>query len=179
MSDWKSIAYAVMSNHIHHALVAGRDPLRSWLGEAHGPFAEWINERQQRIGAVFVRGPNVIGIQPAGVASVVAYIHRNPVRAGVVAMANDTSWTSHRGYLDPSSKPAWLDTTLGMELMRFADPGAMDTWVNATPIDREQLDAFRIEARNPVGRPRIEATSDACGGELLRAMSTTENAKPA
>jgi hypothetical protein len=83
MSDWTSIAYAVMSNHVHHALVAGRDPLASWLGEAHGPFAEWNNERRKRIGSVFVRGPNVIGIQPTGIASVVAYIHRNPVRAHV------------------------------------------------------------------------------------------------
>ncbi|MGE3543333.1 MAG: transposase [Kofleriaceae bacterium] len=142
-----------MSNHIHLALIAGAARLASWIGAAHGPFAEWINERHNRIGSVFVRGPKSIGMRADGVARLVAYIHRNPVRAGIVARANESSWTSHHAYLQPATAPAWLDVARGLELMRFADANAMDAWVDATPIERLELDTLRLDPINRGGRP--------------------------
>ena len=82
-SDWLCLAYAVMSNHIHLALLAGEQPV-SWLRDAHSPFANWMNERHDRIGPMFVRGPKDKPVQPGGVGRLIAYIHNNPVRAGVV-----------------------------------------------------------------------------------------------
>lgn len=155
-SDWTSLAFAVMSSHLHHAVIAGRDPLKSWLGEAHGPYAEWINRRHDRIGAVFVRGPKAIPVRSDGLARLVGYIHRNPVRARVVGRAAETDWTSHRAYVGPDSAPAWLDVRRGLDLMGFADGAEFDRWVDATPITRAQLEDIRLE---PVrrGRPPIDA----------------------
>ncbi len=95
-TDWRCFSYAVMSSHIHLGLLSGEMPLVDWLRDAHSPFAEWINDRRDRIGAVFTRGPNLKEVREDGVGRVIAYIHRNPVRAGVVAAPRDSDWTSQR-----------------------------------------------------------------------------------
>lgn len=146
-SDWRCFSYAVMSNHVHLGLVAGSAPLADWLRPTHTHFAQWINERRDRIGAVFVKGPNFITIVPQGVPHVIGYIHQNPVRAGVVDDPRDSDWTSHRAYVGLAPRPPWLDIDLGLELGGFANGSAFETWSRETQVQRETLDAFR--ARPP------------------------------
>ena len=104
-TDWVCFAYAAMSSHVHLALVAGTMPLRAWMRPMHNLFADWINERRQRIGAVFVRGPEVTEVAPNGVSTLINYIHRNPVNAGVVASPEESDWTSHRAYVGRAATP--------------------------------------------------------------------------
>lgn len=139
-SDWSCLAYGVMSNHIHLAMVAGHDPLASWVRLVHAPFAEWMNRRRGRIGAVFARGPSDHGVHPQAVAKLIAYIHNNPVRAKVVAHAADSDWTSHRAYLGLSSRPEWLNIDEGFARAGFANPRDFDDWVSTAPADRADLD---------------------------------------
>lgn len=91
-SDWRCFCFAIMSNHIHLGLVEGTMPLRCWLKPMHTHYANWINAREQRIGAVFVRGPNVIDVLPDGASRLINYVHNNPVRAGVAPHATETGW---------------------------------------------------------------------------------------
>src|SRR5688572_20972862 len=70
-SDWKCIAYAVMSNHIHLALIAGMSPRAAWMRDANSPFGEWINRRRQRIGSVFVKKSGMWAVHPDEIANVV------------------------------------------------------------------------------------------------------------
>src|SRR5438067_2099143 len=56
-TDWRCLSYAIMSNHVHLAMVAGRDTLASWIRRVHSPFADWMNRSHERIGSIFVRGP--------------------------------------------------------------------------------------------------------------------------
>lgn len=108
-TTWRCLAFAVMSNHIHLAVIAGADPLAGWLRLVHSPFAELGNQTRGRIGAMFVRGPKTILVPDDGIARLVAYIHNNPVRAGVVDRARDSTWTSHRAYVGIDPSPPWLD----------------------------------------------------------------------
>jgi putative transposase len=130
-SDWRCIAYAVMSNHIHLAMIAGSMPRSTWLREAHSPFGEWINRRKERIGSVFAKGTYVCATDPAHVDVLIAYIHNNPVRAGVVSSAIESTWTSHRAYLGLSEPPSWLDIRQGVALIPPARQprSAFDEWV--------------------------------------------------
>ena len=127
-SDWRCFAYAIMSNHIHLGLVAGTETLASWIRPGHSQFADWINQRRERIGAVFVRGPNVRPVHRDGVARLISYIHCNPVRAGLVVDPRDSDWTSHQAYLGLSHRPSWLHIDLGIELAGFADAAELDAW---------------------------------------------------
>lgn len=151
-TDWRLFCFAIMSSHIHLGLVAGTEPLAAWLRPLHTRFAQWLNEQRQRIGAVFVKGPNVIGVEPAGPSRLINYVHRNPVRAGVVAHPSDSDWTSHRAYLGLAHTPRWLNVELGLELAGFADGSALGAWTDRVKIGRRDLEDVQVLRRN-VGRP--------------------------
>lgn len=146
-SDWQCIGYAVMSNHIHHAVVAGKQSLASWLRRAHSPFADFMNKDHDRIGPLFVRGPRALETPAQDVARLVAYIHNNPVRAKVVSVAAASTWTSHRAYLGLDTPPRWLDVDLGLRLCGFADPLELARFIELHPRDpaRESLERGSIQ----------------------------------
>lgn len=166
-SDWRCVSYAIMSNHIHLGVIAGRQSLASWLRPAHGDFAQWINAQRERIGAVFVRGPSRSMYQPGRVRHLIAYIHRNPVRAGVVEAAAQTDWTSHRAYLGLAHKPSWLDVELGLQLCGMKDGRELDAWVNASGVTRDEMEATRLDRPKAPGRQRVGVVAIVPQQELL------------
>jgi putative transposase len=155
-TDWRCFAYALMSSHVHLAFLAGDAPLADWLRPMHNVFANWLNDRLERIGAVFVRGPNVLGVQAEGVAKLVSYIHANPVRAGVVRRADESDWTSHRAYVGTGPRPSWLDVDLGLRLAGFSNGSTFGAWSASTIVRREHVDAYLIRRR------RGRASSNRC-----------------
>lgn len=132
-SDWRCIAFALMSNHIHLAMIAGQQPMESWTRATHAPFTYWMNRRHERLGPVIAHRPKDFRILMANVGSVVAYIHNNPVRAGLVKRAAESSWTSHGAYLGQSEIPGWLPVGEGLARAGFEDCHVFDEWVERTP----------------------------------------------
>jgi putative transposase len=157
VSDWRCFSYAIMSNHVHLGVLAGAASLASLLREAHAEFAERINA-QTRVGAVFVRGPRSLAVHPDGVATLIGYIHQNPVRAGVVSHPSDSDWTSHAAYAGLVEPPPWLDIELGLERARMPSGLALDRWVRATRLEREDMDRALVSPPRHAGRPRRAAT---------------------
>jgi hypothetical protein len=170
-TNWRCFAFAIMSNHIHLGLLAGSASLRSWLQPMHTAFANWINWRRERIGAVFVRGPNVVAVRPDGGARLINYIHYNPVRAGVVEAPSYSDWTSHRAYLGQTPTPRWLDVELGVELAGFNDRSGFAEWLEGSRIDRAELDAARVVPRRVRGRPAQRFQIGQPGGDVMGAGS--------
>jgi REP element-mobilizing transposase RayT len=161
MSDWRCLAYALMSNHIHLAMIAGEQTMERWLKRVHSPFANWLNERHGRLGPIFANRPNAWGVRQENVPDVIAYIHNNPVRAGVVRHARDSSWTSHNAYLQ-SAAPRWLDIAEGLDrCKRTAE--TFDAWVNGCDsvpnlepiagVHREARKRGAIELGTPIAEP--------------------------
>ena len=161
-SDWIWFSYALMSNHIHHGLVAGSRPLGSLLKSAHSAFARWMNERHSRLGPLFAERAASWEIRPANVAKVIAYIHNNPVRAGVVTRASESTWTSHRAYLGACTAPACLNVAeglarCGLEAVDFdafvAALGDQDTDPSLDGVRRAARRRGAIEVGTPVKEP--------------------------
>jgi REP element-mobilizing transposase RayT len=108
-SDLEIHAYALMPNHFHLLL-------RSWAGELSkgmaflsGRFAQRFNWRWGRDGPLFRgRFKSVLVENELHLDSLLAYIHLNPVRAGIVKSLNDVCGTSHRAYLGLDQTPSWL-----------------------------------------------------------------------
>ena len=147
-TDWRCLAYVVMSNHIHLAMVAGEQPLAIWAKRVHGPFARWMNARHDRLGPLFVRGPRDGAVPPDKVREVIAYIHNNPVRAGLVRRAAQSNWSSHQAYVGRVEHPAWLRVTEGLSRAGY-DANDFDRWVRSEPGDpcRPELGRIRKLAR--------------------------------
>jgi len=146
-TDWRCVAYCLMSSHIHLAMVAGRKPLSSWARRANSPFARFLNARHERFGSVFADRPDTWVIRPELEPRLLAYIHNNPVRAGVVPDAKASSWSSHRAYLGLVVGPDWLDIEDGLRRARVRDPASFAQLV------RSEVDArFEYPDLEPVQR---------------------------
>jgi len=150
-SDWRCLAYALMSTHIHLAMVAGSEPLGSWAKRVHCPFAETINLRFARVGPVFAHRPKDFAVLPHNERHVIAYIHNNPVAAEVVQAARDSRWTSHRAYAGMERPPRWLDVDLGLARCGFEDGTEFDHWVSKTPGESGETS---VDAVQRAIRPR-------------------------
>ena len=162
-TDWRCLAYCLMSNHLHFAMVAGHRSLDGWARRVNSPFAHWLNADHQRLGPVFADRPAVYQVAPEREAQVIAYIHNNPVRAGVVARARSSSWSSHPAYLGRVACPTWLHVAEGLRRAGCAnDPLTFDALVNrcaGESLDEPDVATVRREARRvgafEVGTPTV------------------------
>ncbi|HEY1548945.1 MAG TPA: hypothetical protein VGG28_14070 [Kofleriaceae bacterium] len=143
-SDWRCLAYALMSNHIHVAAVAGETPLATWSRRVNAPFALWMNERRGRLGPLFADRARDFAVAPSRTGLVLAYIHNNPVRAGVVATPAQTQWTSHRAYLGLDAQPRWLHVDEGLARAALVDGAEFDRYVCGEARDVKPADLRAI-----------------------------------
>ena len=131
-SDWRCLAYALMSSHIHFAMLAGSQALASWSRRVHSPFAAWMNEQHGRLGPVFAQSAKDHAIVPAKEAHLLAYIHNNPVRASVASTARESGWTSHRAYIGYETAPRWLHVDEGLARIGMSADD-FGSWVDREP----------------------------------------------
>ena len=180
-TDWRLLAYAVMSNHIHLCALAAELPSEHLIRRVHGGFAHWLNRRQGRLGPVFADRHRTIACEDAAVGALIAYIHNNPVRAGKAADAADSTWSSHRAYVGCEPAPEWLDIPTGLVLSGFAPTAAgrmaFDDFVAARrgqsrdpALSGDSPQAVRRAARAHAAAPLELTTPRLQGGRLLYEM---------
>jgi REP element-mobilizing transposase RayT len=91
------LAWCLMSNHFHLLLRTGAVPLWRSMRSIQGRFAVGFNRRQRLVGPVWQTryGAKVVS-DDAYLRRVVAYIHTNPVTAGVAARPEEYTLSGHR-----------------------------------------------------------------------------------
>lgn len=104
-------AYVLMGNH-YHLLVKTVEPNLSmamqWFGTT---YTRKFNIANQTGGHLFQgRFKSIIVQNDAYLLRLSCYIHRNPLRAGIVERLADYSWSSYRYYAYKKEPPAWLTT---------------------------------------------------------------------
>lgn len=103
-------AVCLMSNHIHLAIQVEEIPLSRIMQNLSFRYTSWVNRRLKRSGHLFQgRYKAILVDADTYLLELVAYIHLNPVRAGMVATPGDHPWGSHRAYLGNEALP-WLTT---------------------------------------------------------------------
>jgi hypothetical protein len=122
-TDWTPLGYALMSSHVHWLVRAGADSSDRLVRSLHVGFARWLNRAAGRLGPVFADRHRNVECESATALVMLAYIHNNPVRGGVVTHPCDSTWTSHRAYVGAAEPPAWLDVSMGLSLCGF-EPNA-------------------------------------------------------
>jgi len=90
-------SYVLMPNHYHLVLRTERPNLSramQWLGVA---YSVWHNLRHQRCGHLFQGRFKSFIVQEEGYLDrLILYVHRNPLRAGLVERLSRYPWSSHR-----------------------------------------------------------------------------------
>ena len=104
-------AYVLMDNHYHLLFRTNRANLcrsMQWFGAS---YTKRFNLRHNRSGHLFQgRFKNMLVQNDAYLLQLSYYIHRNPLRAGMVRRLADYTWSSHRAYAYGKSRQAWLNT---------------------------------------------------------------------
>jgi putative transposase len=92
--------YCLMSNHVHLVAIPQRlDSLAIALRRAHSEYAQQWNRRNQRSGHLWQNRYYSCVLDTRGFWTALRYVERNPVRAGIVAKAEDWAWSSVREHL--------------------------------------------------------------------------------
>ena len=156
MADWcreegvEIWAYCLMPNHIHLIAVPGSEQgLRRAIGEAHRRYTRRINFREKWRGYLW-QGRFASFIMDADYLLAAArYVELNPVRAGLVAKAEEWPWSSARAHL------SGRDDRLVKAAPMLAMVGDWKAFLNSA-IREEDLRDLREHGRT--GRPLGSAT---------------------
>jgi len=104
-------SYVLMGNHYHLLLKTNRANLSKsmqWLGVT---YTRRFNLGHFRSGHLFQgRFKSIIVQNDAYLMRLSCYIHRNPLRAGIVERLGDYRWSSYKAYAYGDKAPKWLIT---------------------------------------------------------------------
>ncbi len=104
-------AWALMGNHFHLLVDVPTDGLPRLMAWLTAQLARAVNQERGWDGPLFRgRYRNRVVLDDAYWRDVLAYLHLNPVRAGLVANPDSSLWTSHRYYAGLARPPAWMTT---------------------------------------------------------------------
>jgi REP element-mobilizing transposase RayT len=116
-------AYVLMSNHYHLLLRTRRANLSRAMQWLSGTYTRRFNNRHGRSGHLFQgRFKSILVENDAYVMQLSCYIHRNPLRAGIVERLADYPWSSYPVYAYGKKPPDWLSIKLILNQFNVDNP---------------------------------------------------------
>jgi REP element-mobilizing transposase RayT len=129
-------AYALIPNHYHLVVRVPHGNLSVCMQYINGVYTQRINVRHGWDGPLFRgRFGSKRVADETWLTHLLAYVHLNPVKAGLVNRPDEPCWTSHRAYLGLDKAQDWLTTHAMVE--RLGSPEAIDDFVRNVYIGRE------------------------------------------
>jgi REP element-mobilizing transposase RayT len=109
-------AFCLMPNHAHLFIQAGEIPIARAIQNVAFRYAQWVNRHRGRVGHLFQGRYKAHVVDHDRYANaVLRYVHRNPLRAGLVADLGGWPWSSHGEYLGRKMYP-WVETSFLLSL---------------------------------------------------------------
>jgi putative transposase len=118
-----AFAYVLMDNHYHLLVRTQRANLSRALHGLSGTYTRRFNNRHGRSGHLFQgRFKSMLVENDAYMLQLSCYIHRNPLRAGLVKRLADYPWSSYLAYAYGRRVPEWLSTEPILGHIKVANP---------------------------------------------------------
>ena len=139
-------AYALMTNHIHRVAVPPlAESLSICLQNAHGAYADYFNTRHGTVGHLWQGRFKASVLDEAYLWNAVRYVERNPVRAGMVRLAEDYRWSSAAAHCGLREDPL-----LSNDLLMLSQIPEWSAWLrDELPVEKMKL----LRTRTHTGRP--------------------------
>jgi putative transposase len=155
-------AYCLMPNHVHLVLTPPTpDGLARAMGETHRQYTGFVNARARWTGHLFQGRFSSVALDDAHLVAAARYVALNPVRARLVACAQDWAWSSARAHLAGRDDALVRVAPLLDRVGRFCD--LIDS-------DREAFAALRAaeSTGRALGSSEFVATLERLTGRRLR-----------
>lgn len=162
------LAYCLMTNHIHLVVApATKDSMQLTFRQLHTRYALRVNRSKDWKGHVWQGRYFASALDDAHFWSAMRYVEQNPVRAGMVARAEEYPWSSaqaHCGLRQDallSAKSHWLK--------QFKGVGDWSAWLADSGNDEENLRRLRRHASAglPCGSEQFIELLEAGAGRSL------------
>jgi putative transposase len=168
-------SYALMPNHVHIIAVPEREEsLSEALGAAHGTYAEMFNGVYGKAGHLWEGRFSSYVMDEQHLWNAVRYVERNPVRAGLVGIAEEYRWSSAAAHCGLRNDPllssrfppeekmkTWSDWLSGIESPKVLHQIRQQTQTGHPCGNKDFLEDLGHRLGRPVvirprGRPRQE-----------------------
>ncbi len=144
MWDLRVAAYCLMGNHYHLLMQTPQANLPRCMRHINGVYTQKYNRMHNKDSQLFRgRYKAVLVDADSYLLELLRYIHRNPLRAGMVSRIDDYAWSSHHCYLSSKGEYNWLykDCILSMlDLKKDRQRNAYRIFI--TEQDSEQITEF-------------------------------------
>jgi len=152
-------SFCWMTNHLHLAIQVSGKPLGRVIHGFATKYSRYFNAKYARSGHLFENRyyANLVDVDEY-LLELVRYIHRNPVKAGLVANPGSYLWSSHRFYIG-RSRLNWLSTILVLSLFHSDRSRAkleMERFVSQGISDEHADELFSGSAND---RPKLQESS--------------------
>ena len=138
-------AFCLMDNHVHIiAVPKAKDSFALGIGEAHRKYTNVINTRQDWKGYLWQGRFITYPLDDGHLYSAVRYVERNPVRAGVVCVAESYAWSSAWAHVNKENHPLLSPCPL--------EKGISD-WSAYLKLEDRPEDIRKLIAHEHTGRP--------------------------
>ena len=113
-------AYCLLKNHYHLLVQTPDANLSRCMRHINGVYTQRFNKAHQIDGQLFRgRYRSILIDADSYLLELIRYIHRNPIKAGIVKHIEKYPWSSHHGYLSDAKKWDWLNKDLVLSM--FSD----------------------------------------------------------
>ena len=114
------LAWALMPNHVHLVVRTGARPLARVMHRVGTRYGRYFNDRHGRVGYLFQGRYHALAVaDDAYLATLVRYVHANPLRAGLVATVEELDrhrWTGHAALIGRASAAVFHDARNALRL---------------------------------------------------------------
>ena len=114
----KIACYCLMPNHYHILVQTPDGNLPRCMRHINGVYTQRFNRHHKTDGQLFRgRYKAILVDTDQYLLELLRYIHRNPLRTGIVQSLDDFKWSSHHAYLSKSKEWYWLERELLQEML--------------------------------------------------------------
>ncbi len=150
-------AYCLMTNHYHLLVQTPRGNLSRFMRHLNGVYTQRYNRTHDYDGQLFRGRYKAILVEEDNyLLELVRYIHRNPLRAGIVDKIEQYPWSSHHSYLS-SEKSDWLLRDFILTMLSSDDGRSRKAYRQfLDKEDSEEISQIYEKKKLPVVLGRVE-----------------------
>lgn len=164
------LAYCLMPNHIHLVCIPGKvTSMQRAIGRTASDYARYFNVQNRSCGHVWQARYYSCPLDRVHLWNAMAYVERNPVRAGLVDLAEQYRWSSAKAHADLSTADVLIQTRLWREEY---DPGRWRDVLRSSVEEEAMAERIRDASRRgrPLGSQQFVALLEETTGRRLTAL---------